>query len=420
MRTRKIPHIFAFDESERSNVILGPNTRLHPKEHNLQLFGAGSQGESGYPTDSDLFAKTRLLNPGSMKQWLGFDVDIVNVYDPDLEVEVTGANYRLNDGANDLYWDGGAWTVAGASDWNTEADIAEHIDTFPATSQSIQVIINMWTTDSEYTPRVREVRLLFSSTIEELEDLVWRSLVRKMRSDVRPITDHPIKFAAGGTTIDLANDYPLKTPYNIVGVDSVFNYDTDQAGQVDLLDSFDVNTKIITLNTSLSADTRVWIKLIYEPEVAVTTSQEYSELSKVPAIVIMDVNAVDSAKVGQDTCVRNKSAGTGVAVKGPKQADIDMLIECVADKQKDLQRLVRELEQFFVKNPLLKSTGLDRYFRLWLVDEYDGRTEATQSELHVGRLRARIVDALFFDQPAADVYTLDRFNLTGSMNVVIT
>lgn len=414
MRTRRIPHAFPFREDERSNIELGPNVRLHPAEHSIQLQGPN------FSTDSDLFAKTRLINPDSVKQWLGFDVDIVNYYDPDLETDVTGANYRLNDGTNDLYWDGGAWAVATATDWNTENEVAANIAAFPAVSCQIQVIINPWTTDPIVTPKISEVRLLYASTIEELEDLVWRSFVRKLRTDIRPITDHPIKFVAGGTTIDLTNDYPLKTPYNIIDVDGVFDYDADPKRQVDILNNYNSSTKVITLNTSLPAGTRVWIKLIYEPEVAVTTSQDYVELSKVPAIVILDANIVDSSKIGQDSYVRNKGDGTAVLIPGPNQSDVDMLIECVADSQKDLQRLAREMERFFGKTPLLRSTGLDIDYRLWLVNEFDGRSEPTQIELHAGRLRARIVDALFFDRPAEDVYAVERFNLTGTANVVIS
>ena len=149
-----------------------------------------------------------------------------------------------------------------------------------------------------------------------------------------------------------------------------------------------------------------------------TTGQEYDELSKVPAIVIRDVNSVDTAEIGQKCHVRNKDAGTAVQVR-VSHFDIDLVIDCIADKQKDLQRLTRELNQFFGNNTLLRSTGLDRDYRLWLIEEYDGRTVSTQSELHTGRLRGRIVKALFFQRPAEDVFAVERFNLQGDMNTVI-
>lgn len=415
MKTRRIPITIQIDETQRANFTLGTNTRLNPNTHAIELY---PDSTGMYSLTSNLTVKTRVFNPESVKKFVGFDVDIVNVYDPDLETEVTGANYRLNDGTNDRYWDGGSWAVAGASDWNTEAEIADNIASFPVSACKIQVVINPYTVLATATPKISEIRILMESDLEELEDLVWRSLVRKIRSDVRPITDHPITLSSAGATIDL-NTYSLKTPYNVIGVDSVFNYDTDPKGQADILDSYDASTKVITLNQSLASGTRVWIKILYEPEVAVTTSQEYDELAKVPAIIFTDINAVNSAGIGAKTAVRNKSQYTAVLVPA-KHIDIDMAIEVVADKQKDLQRLSQELDRFFGNNPLLRSTGLDRDYRLWLIDEYDGTTVANQNELHTGRFRARIAKALFFDSPAEDVYAVKQFTLQGDMDTVIS
>lgn len=416
MKVRRIPIIVEIEEKRRKDWTLDANSRLNPLSNAIELL-ANSNG--AYPTAADITVRSRVFNPDSVKKFVGFDVDIKNVYDPDLEVDVTGANYRLNDGTNDLYWDGGAWAAAGASDWNSEAEIANNISSFPVSSCEIQVVINPFTVDSSYTPVITEIRFLMESDLEEMEDLVWRSLIRQFRSEIRPITDHPIQLTSGGTTIDLANDFPLETPYNIADIDSVFNYDTDPKGQVDILDSYNPTTKVITLNTSLPANTRVWIKVVYEPEVAVTTSQDYLELSKVPAVVFRDVNAVDAAEIGAKCYVRNKDQGTAVLL-GMKHVDIEMVIECVTEKQKDLQRLGQELDRFFGKNTLIKSTGLDREYSLELTQEYDGTTVATQDELHTGRFRARIMKALFFDSPAEDVFAVERFNLQGNANVVIS
>lgn len=419
MRTRRIPHVFSFTSADRPDVTLGAGTRLHPQDHVLQLYGTEEQGNATFPTTADLTVRTRVFSPTSVKQWVGFDANIANVIDTDTQTTVTGANYRLNDGTDDRWWDGAAWSVAGASDWNTEAEIAANIATFPVASRTMQIVINPWTTNSLYTPKIREIRLLFRSNIDEVEDLIARSFIPKLRSDVRPIADLPIKYA-GGTTIDLANDYPLETPYNIVDIDMVYDYDNDPNGLVDLLSIYDSGTKVITLTGSLPADTRVWIRFLYEPEIAITTSQEFYELAKIPAIILRDTNAVDSAENGQATYVRNKGAGTAVTIPGARQVDLDMVIECVTDKQKDLLRLSQAIEQFFGKNTYITSLGLDRKYRLWLIDEYDGRTQASQSDLHTCRFRARIVDALFFDGPEEDAYAVERFHITGDANTVIS
>lgn len=414
MRIRRLPIIVEIDETKRLDWALGAGTRLNPGTHALEL----EAGAGGFSLSADLAITSRVFNPTSVKKFVGFDVDIKNAYDTDLQVEVTGANYRLNDGTTDLYWDGGAWSAAGASDWNSEADIANNIATFPVADCKIQVIINPFTVDINATPQILEIRILMESTLEELEDLVWRSLIPLMRAEIRPITDHPILFA-GGTTIDLATIHPLETPYNIAGIDSVFNYGTDPKGQIDILDSYDSGTKIITLNQSLPASTKVWIKVIFEPEVVVTTSQEYDELAKVPVIVFRDINAVNSATVGAACHVRNKDQHTAVGVS-MKHIDVDMSIECVTDKQKDLQRLSQEIDRFFEEFALLRSTGLDRDYSMVLSQEYDGATIPSQSELHTSRFRARIAKALFFDRAEEDVFTIERFTLQGDMNASIS
>lgn len=414
MKVRRIPIEIRIDETQRGTLTLGAGTRLNPETHAIELVATNGL----YTTDSDLTAKTRVFNPNSVKKYVGFDVNIANVFDPDLQDYVTGANYRLNDGAQDLYWDGANWVAAGASDWNTEAEVAANISSFPVSSRQIQVVINPYTTDNSATPQIKGIMILMESDLEELEDLVWRSLLPLLRQEIRPVTDLPIKFTAGGTSIDL-DDYKLDTPYNIVGIDAVFNYDTDPHGQVDLLDSYNAATKVITLSQNLPANTRVWIKITYEPEVAVTTSQDYDELSKVPAIVFRDINAVDSANIGPKCYVRNKAAGTAVAIS-MKHMDIDLPMECVTNKQKDLQRMCQELDRFFGKNTLLRSKGLDREYSMRLISEYDGTTNPTQDELYTGRFRARISKALFFDGPEEDVYTVNQFTLRGDVDAVIS
>lgn len=410
MRTRRLPKIFEFKESNRPRVTLGTGTRLNPNTNRLEL-------AEPYTTDPDLTAKTWVAFPRNVKQWIGFDVDIANAKD-DLGNEVTGANYRLGDGTTEYYWDGGSWAVAGATDWNTEAEVANNIGSFPVTERKIQVIINPFTTDAAYTPKIRAVKILHASTLEEQEDLI-RSLLQLLKDEIRPIGRYVIAKAATSATIDL-NDFPLETPYNLVDIDSVFNVTDDPNKLTDLLDSFDSGTQVITLNTSVDAGKHVQINFTYEPEVAITTSQEYTEVAKVPAIVLSDVNVEDSAQVGQDEHVRNKDQGTAVKIPGPVQADLEVIGRLLADKELDQHRMADELKRFFGKYPKLTSLGLDEEYRLWLLDEYNQQTIPNQEGIHTGRLRFRVVKALFFDRPAEDLYAVERFHLTGDADLVIS
>lgn len=413
-RLKQLIQTFPFSEDQRSNVTLGPDVRLNPDQHWLQL---EEQADDTYKTDPDLFAKTRVTTLRQLKKWLGFEAVAVHPRD-DLGADLTSLGFRLSDGTDEFWWNGSAWVV-NTTNWNTEAEIATEIDQFSVDSQSLQIVINLMTTDKTVTPVVKAIKLMFESELEHQEDYVWRSLIPDLRNKVRPITDHPFVVPTTRNTLDLKVDFKIETPYNIVGIDSVYDHTNDPQHLNDLFSSFDPNTLVVTLSASITGGDTAWVRFIYEPEVAVTTGQEYSEIAKVPTIILSEIEVVDSKEAGQDQSVSNKAAGSVKVLPGPLIADIQFTMRLLTDKAKDQVRLADAMKRYFIENPLLRSKGLDRDFRLWLIEEYRQTTEATQKEIHSGRLRFRIVEALFFEKPAVDKFVVERFNLSGDMNVVI-
>jgi len=137
MRTIKLIKNFVFKEENRYRITLGPNVRLVAGEHRVTL----KDTDSLYPTDPDLYIKTWIVNPKSVKKWLLFESVIAHVYDYDGN-RITDDGYRLGDGTNEYWWDGGAWVV-NASNWNTEQEVCENIESFPVTSLKLQIIVNL-------------------------------------------------------------------------------------------------------------------------------------------------------------------------------------------------------------------------------------------------------------------------------------
>ena len=418
-RLRRMIKRFIFEEGNRSKVTLNVGIRLDPQRHHLVL--------TGPPFDtapaSAVIAKTWITNPKSVKQWLSFRAEIshgtIGGAKPTGEsilVETTAAGYRLGDGTDEYWWNGAAWEV-NVIDFNTEDEIALNIATFPIASQSLQVIVNLTTTDSEVSPTLTELQVLYSTDVEFLEDIVYRSLVRSLRNNVRPITDYVIK-APGGTSIDL-NDFPLETPYNIVDVDSVYDRTNDPNRLSDLLSSYDTGTKIITLISPIALDDLATLRLIYEPEVVVTTSQDYSEIAKVPAVVLDDINLVDAASIGHTDWIVRKADGVAVKIPGPLQGDIEVMLRGLTDKGVDQKRLSDELTAYFENHPLLTSTALDEEYSLWLIDEYDMRTPVGSADLHTGRLRFRVRNVTFYVRDSVDSFGVKRFLATGTEDFVI-
>ncbi len=415
MRLKKIIKQIVFEEDNRSKITLGTDVRLNPLTNRLQLKEDAVTGL--YPLTADLYGKTWVTNPQNIRGWLIFQAFVEHAYDED-GLPLTSVGFRLSDGTDQYWWDGGAWVVNTTS-WNTEVEVAGNIADFPVTSRQLQIIVNLVTTDSTVTPQVEELRLLYNSDIEFEEDLVIRSMVPLLREGIRPISDFPIILDVDTTTIDMKNEYMLETPYNVVDIDAVFNHTDDPEHWIDLYQSFDVGTQVITLTASQTAGKQLWIKFIYEPEVAVTTGQEYSEIDKVPSIILTDIGLANTARVGQDTSVLNKATGEGVKLKGPHQTDIDITLRGHTDSSRDQKRLADELRKFFINNVIMVSRGLDEEYRLWLTSEYAFRTTANQSEIHSGLLRFRIVGALFYQERDEVVYAVQSLNVGGDLDVTI-
>jgi hypothetical protein len=406
---RRVKHLvkrFQFNEDERKRITLGPGTRLNPETGKIQLKAVGDV----YPTGADLFVKTWITNPQALKRWTGFFSEHKHAKDS-LGQPITIVRFRVGDGAQELYWNGSAWAVATSSNWNTEQEVADNIATFPVpVTKSIQIIINLRTQDEDFTPLVDNVRLLYESDLEELEDYIWRSLVPHLRLQIRPIGEHHIQLPAAANVIGLS-DFPIETPYNIVGIDAVYDLTNDPGKLVDLAQAYDVANKVITLSTIVAADSLVLVRFLYEPEIAVNTDQEYIEVSKVPQIILEEIKQDDSTQeaVGPDYVI-NKATGTGKKSQ-PTQNDISIVASWITDKDKDHARLADALKHYFASNTVLRSVGQDEEFRLWLIDEYDQRTFPSQQGLRTGRLRFRIVKALFYDEDAEDITGVLDFKL---------
>jgi len=407
MRVKRLVKHLVFTEEFRSQITLGPNTRLNPKTERAELLADSVTGK--FPLTADLFVKTRLTNPTTVRQWLSFEAVITNKLDS-TNVPATNIQFRLDDGTTEFFHNGSAWVAAGASDWNTEAQVATNIATFPVTAKQIRVVINLVSLDDDFTPEVDRIKILWSSDIEFQEDIIYRSLVPLLKAQIRPIARNLHTMVSASAILNV-NQFDIDTPYNLVNIDSIFNDTTDPNKVTDILSSFDSVSGLIVLTGGVAAGDVLFIRFTYEPEVAVTTSQEFIETQKVPEIVLNDINLIEATEIGQDDGVVDKGAGTAVKVFAPLQGNLEILIQGITDKAIDHQRLSDEMKRFFRNNPLLKSTGLDEPYRLWLIEEYDQRTTASLAELHTWQARIQIMNVRYWLKDALDTFAVEQLNL---------
>ena len=406
MRLKSLIKVFEFQEEERSSLTLGPKTRLNPNNASLELIAVDNE----YPTDDDLYVITKTTNPDTVKEWSGFDVTVSNVFDLD-DNPLTSVAFRLSDGTDQYYWDGLDWIV-NTTDWNTEQEVADNITAFPPNSKKLAIVINLKTTDKRYTPSLSRIKVLWKSNIEFQEDIIYRSLVRRLKNEIEPIGDYPIRLQSDTDTIDLKNDYKLETPYRISGIDSCFNNDTDPDHFVDIFQSYDSVNKVITLNQVLTTGTVVWIKFYWKPMVAVTTSQEFNEIASVPAIVLEDITMPETYRQKKEyDYVANKGNETAVKVRSPLQVDVDIEMVLITASAKDQQRLADAVRAFIENSDYLVSTGLDEKYDLLLIDPYTSRFVGNKEELRTGSIEIRIINAYFFAEESSDENIVTNFIL---------
>jgi hypothetical protein len=403
-RLKKLVKKFEFIEENRSRITLGSTSvRLSPESAALQLRAINDT----YPTTADLFAKTWLTNPRSVKRWIGFESVHVNG-ENSLGVEQTAVLFRLNDGTDDRFWDGAAWSVASSSDWNTEEEVATNISTFPVTSQSLQVVINLSTSDSAYTPYVYAIKVLYESDAEMSEDLLARGLLAALKTNIRPIARLQVDS-------DETDEIVLapETPYDIVSVDAVYNVTADPNRLVDLYDSYDSSTQTVTLTAAQDAGDQLLVQFCYRPVAAIMTSQDFTELARVPAITIEDFRETRSFDVSGAESVVNKATGSGWRLQGGRQTTYEVPLRMIASKEFDVQRLGDELRRFFRSTSVLTIPGVDEQVRIQVIDETDAQNYANLGGMHFGRMRFRIVNAVSYLDDAEQVYGIRRIVFTG-------
>lgn len=370
------------------------------------------QTATGYDTDDQLTATTWLSRIGAAKEWRSFQEAVTHRTD-DTNTVVTFSRYRISDGVTTYWWDGAAWSAVTPLDteWNTAAEVANNLSTFPIAQQAIQVVINLYTTDERYTPVMTGVKVLYGSDIEHQEDYITRSLVPDLRTNIRPIGRVLIAQATTGVTLAFDSDV-LETPYDVVEVDSVYNQDTDPNHLTDLLDSWDGSQ--ITLNASVTAGVNLFVRFIYRPLVARRTSRDYTEVGRVPCVHITEVAYINEREALDSDSVLNYDSNIGTKVRPAKVRDIECVLRFITDSLVDYDRLAQALTDHFTNNPLLRSTGLDEEFAILIAAGPEMAASVNSKDTHSGELRIQILNAVFFERGSEQVYGAQSFNLGGT------
>jgi hypothetical protein len=358
--------------------------RLDPNDFHVKL---KVQDDFLYPMDADLFIRTPVAHPGAARRLLILQVES-NV------PEGTSVALRLWDGTRDLFWDGSDWTVPGAGDWNTEAEVNAHLLTFPLdpVDPAIAVTFNLVSADGSLTPDVSSVLVLWEGDFDWMEDLLEDSLTAMVQENATFLVKMALPpLPAAADEIDL-DDYRDEAGLDFVTAEAVYDHAADPHHLTNLLDSYNPTSKVLALTAEIPVDGVPFLCMTARAQVAWDTNQDFTELGKLPQVVLRDVDTVSSSMYppSADRGIVRKDDGTGVEILAPYRTTLRVTMEVRTNRSREQARLLGAMTRLLTAGPVseagpfLRSRATDRRFRILLTDHFSARP----LNLDVGDVRA--------------------------------
>jgi hypothetical protein len=414
---RTIAHTFQFPWQDRGLLQFSDADKVHLYRRDgltvpdlrLRLQPSTALFGAQYPTDDDLYVRTQPIEPSALRAWVALFV----VTD---QPDDTLIQYRLHDtgAVQDLYWDGGAWSAAGASDWNTLQEVQDNLASLDATTvRGLRLVFNLHTDDANVTPRVTEAIVLFTAAIPSFtEDVIYRTFLRQMGAGVQPLADVVVQWP-GGTTYTHDHD-AMEEPPGVATRDVVAAYDldSDPDRETDLLQSYNTGTGVVTLSQSVTADNNVLLQVEFEPLVAVLTHPDFDELSAVPAVT---VTGIDEDLVGETPIISaaiNVGDNTAKAVPAPRQVNFTLELTVVVPRGLDLVRVVEAVQTWIRNNPVLSSDATGANLTVTILEPFSSSPRGDAAHLHEGILTVRLWNANQWIFPAVDTYGVENLVIT--------
>lgn len=403
--------VFSFDEDARARarglIFSDPaKIRLNPETHLLELRATidPTTGRAVYPTDSNLSVTLWASNPKGLRQWRSFHAE------PYTQPTGTSIGFKLNNGTADLYWNGLAWASAGASNWNTLAEVAEHVATFPIGGRTIRVVCNLKTTDPTVTPTIEAIGVLMDVDMDSLGSVLLDSLIPSLRETMRPVLDLAITVQ-GGTKISLRD---LETPYNIVDVSEVYNRSTDPELVTNLRDTWDPVGKVVSVTTAFAAGEKAHLRITVEPEAVLNwPDQDFVEVEKVPAVIVDSVT-VSGNQIEAKAWVKNLVHKEARVLRRPFRLKLEVDILLLAERNRTLFAMIEQAKKHGARTPLLRWRAVDEELTFTVTREAEVRPRPDLRDAHSAGYSCTIEEVYVWLSEEEIVPLVERFNLTLS------
>lgn len=204
--------------------------------------------------------------------------------------------FSIDGGTTWFYWDGGAWVVAGASDWSTFDDLNMNLAVIPfPVDWQLTFAVRLQPISGNFTIPLQGLRLSFEivPTHDYLD--IFRTIRRELAVNVKPEFRQAFAMAATGTTLDLGS---LLRVGNVV---SAYNLTNDPTRQTNILAGYVAPNVQLTASQTAGEIIEVhWLCTMADdpgsavkPRWVILSNQDpdfYNELSKHIPILIVQVS----------------------------------------------------------------------------------------------------------------------------------
>jgi hypothetical protein len=280
-------------------------------------------------------------------------------------------------------------------------------------------VAKLRTSDSTVTPELLEFKVAYSARVVSfIEDIVMRSLVPDVETKIRPVASFVYKVTIAGNTVDVGAMVDQDdSNFSVVGLDGVFNRDTDPECTTDLVASYDANARQATLTSPVAQGAILQVEVIYAPKIGVQSfDPDFIEVAKVPGMFFANVQEQEASPSGADDAVVNKSDGSAIVVPAPYRSNLAITVIIMTGSGKDLMRLAEELKGYAENNPVLKSAAIDEGYRFFLRDEFSDISAPGQAGVRVAQATFTLMNVSVWKRPARNETSVRSIEFGGDVS----
>lgn len=302
-------------------------------------------------------------------------------------------------GSEFLYWDGGSWSTAGATDFSDITTIQTNISTFPLRQKLFSAKIRITpSTDSKSTPTLSSF-ILYGERVHNIGEDALRSLKQYLDANLGiPIS---FKLLSNGTTTQ-----PLSTNFNVSSITSVFNDSTDPNHTTNLFSSYSAPNIILT--SAPAGGSILSVESTSGLDVFIGADVDYNKTG-LPVIYIelQSVEEFSELRYGGKIQEKNLPNVYSRLRAHPLYKRPIIRIHCAAAREREAQVIAQDVARVLEFNTAIPSIASGQAFQLLVFTPMETLDRIDQN-MHDKSIVLELIIRDFVDTRFEDLRTADK------------